>query len=166
MKNILIIQTQTQNVPISTTILSTTVVISNIVVVSTTRIPPILVGIQLTSVSKLPSSLVVMGITIVFTILGIAGFVPPWNFPSIGFYPPKGIFHFSFEKFSCSFYPSWILPWQCNPNEIYCWKTNDFCNNLGWIHVRPWWIHGNNSTLNLWDSRTSYLQTQLDYSIA
>jgi len=77
MKNILIIQTQTQNVPISTTILSTTVVISNIVVVSTTRIPPILVGIQLTSVSKLPSSLVVMGITIVFTILGIAGFVPP-----------------------------------------------------------------------------------------
>jgi hypothetical protein len=46
MKNILIIQTQTQNVPISTTILSTTIVISNIVVISTTRIPPILVGIQ------------------------------------------------------------------------------------------------------------------------
>jgi hypothetical protein len=45
MKNILIIKTQTQNVPISTTILSTIVVISNIVVVLTTRILPILVGI-------------------------------------------------------------------------------------------------------------------------
>jgi hypothetical protein len=77
MKNILIIQTQTQNVPISTTILCTIVVISNIVVVSTTRIPPILVGIQLTSVSKIPSCLVVMGITLVFTILGIVGFVLP-----------------------------------------------------------------------------------------
>jgi hypothetical protein len=77
MKNILITQTQTQNVPISTTILSTTIVISNIVVVSTTKIPPILVGIQLNSVSKIPSSLVVMGITLVFKILGIAGFIPP-----------------------------------------------------------------------------------------
>jgi len=38
MKNILITQTQTQNVPISTTILSIVVIISNIVVVSTTRI--------------------------------------------------------------------------------------------------------------------------------
>jgi hypothetical protein len=77
MKNILITQTQTRNVPISTTILSTTIVISNIVVVSTTKIPPILVGIQLNSVSKIPSSLVVMGITLVFKILGIAGFIPP-----------------------------------------------------------------------------------------
>jgi hypothetical protein len=50
MKNILTIQTQTQNVPISTTIPSMIVVISNIVVVSTTIIPPILVGIQFTSV--------------------------------------------------------------------------------------------------------------------
>jgi hypothetical protein len=50
MKNILIIQTQTQNVPISTTILSTIIVISNILIVSTTRIPPILIGIQLASV--------------------------------------------------------------------------------------------------------------------
>jgi hypothetical protein len=54
MKNILITQTQTQNVPISTIILNTIVVISNIVVVSTTIIPPILVGIQLTNVSTIP----------------------------------------------------------------------------------------------------------------
>jgi hypothetical protein len=46
MKNILTIQTQTQNVPISTTIPSMIVVISNIVVVSTTIIPPILVAMK------------------------------------------------------------------------------------------------------------------------
>jgi hypothetical protein len=53
----------------------------------------------LTNVSTIPWSLVVMGITLVFTILGIAGFVPPWKFPSIGFYPPKRIFIFRLKVF-------------------------------------------------------------------
>ncbi len=125
MKNILITQTQTRNVPISTTILSTTIVISNIVVVSTTKIPPILVGIQLNSVSKIPSSLVVMGITLVFKILGIAGFIPPWKIISIGFYPPKRNF-ISFDFFSFSFYLSWIFPWQYDPNEYIVERSMTF----------------------------------------
>ncbi len=84
--------------------------ISNIVIISTTRILPILVGIQLTSVSKIPSSLVVMGITLVFTILGIASFVPPWYSPSIEFCPPKGIFIFHFHFMPHEFFHDNVTP--------------------------------------------------------